>query len=132
MLIIISCIILIIIGAIAYHFQWKFAFWEWVSVFALAIGVTGSIVNLIIVSVFQLNADVFYENKLLEKQMLEYRLEKQDDIIGNEMLYSQIVEFNNELRYTKKWASNLWTNWFVNQKIANNIDYIDVNIENNE
>lgn len=71
----------------------------------------------------QVNETLYYQNALNEKAMLEYRLEQNDDIAGNEMLYSQIVEFNNALRSNKKWANNLWTNWFNNQKIAT-IDYI--------
>ena len=71
----------------------------------------------------QVTTDVNYQNKLEEKMMLEYRLEKGDTIPGNELLYTQIVEFNNDLRNTKKWANSLWTNWFNNQKIAE-MDYI--------
>lgn len=72
------------------------------------------------------NYDISYQNKLYEKEMLEYRIEQIDeDITGNEMLYNDIVEFNNDLRHTKKWANNLWTNWFYNQKIAS-IDYVEL------
>ena len=72
------------------------------------------------------NYDIDYQNKLYEKEMLEYRIEQIDeDITGNEMLYNDIVEFNNDLRHTKKWANNLWTNWFYNQKIAS-IDYVEL------
>lgn len=72
------------------------------------------------------NYDIDYQNKLYEKEMLEYRIEQIDeDITGNEMLYNDIVEFNNDLRHTKKRANNLWTNWFYNQKIAS-IDYVEL------
>ena len=72
------------------------------------------------------NYDIAYQNKLYEKEMLEYRIEQIDeDITGNEMLYNDIVEFNNDLRHTKKWTNNLWTNWFYNQKIAS-IDYVEL------
>jgi hypothetical protein len=60
--------------------------------------------------------------------MLEYRIEHiEENITGNEMLYNDIVEFNNELRSTKKWANNPWTNWFYNQDIAT-IDYIEIEL----
>ena len=66
-----------------------------------------------------------YQNFLHEKEILEYRIEHmEENITGNEMLYNDIVEFNNELRSVKKWASNPWTNWFNNQKVAS-IDYIE-------
>ena len=66
-----------------------------------------------------------YQNFLHEKEILEYRIEHmEENITGNEMLYNDIVEFNNELRSVKKWVSNPWTNWFNNQKVAS-IDYIE-------
>lgn len=89
-------------------------------------GILALMVSMILILLMQLNADVAYQNKLAEKQMLEYRINKQEDIVGNELLYSQIVEFNNNLRSTKKWANIIWTNWFYNQDIANKIDYIVV------
>ena len=48
-----------------------------------------------------------------------------DNIVGNEMLYNDVVEFNNELRRIKKWANSPWVSWFYNQKIAS-IDYIEI------
>ena len=70
------------------------------------------------------NYDVDYQNALHKKEMLEYRIEHmEDNITGNEMLYNDIVEFNNELRNKKKWANNPWTNWFNNQDIAA-IEYV--------
>ena len=68
--------------------------------------------------------DINYQNMLYAKEMLEYRIEHMDeDVIGNEMLYNDIVEFNNELRIVKKFANSPWTNWFNNQKIAA-LDYV--------
>ena len=70
--------------------------------------------------------EVNYQNALYEKEMLEYRIEHmENNITGNEMFYNDIVEFNNELRSTKKWANNPWVNWFNNQDIAT-IDYIEL------
>lgn len=69
-----------------------------------------------------------YENKLYEREVLEYRLESADNnITGNELLYNDIVAFNNTLRATKKHAGNPWLSWFSNQKIAS-IDYIELPI----
>ena len=76
-----------------------------------------------IVTNVRLNVD--YEKKLYEKQVLEYRIEHyQDDIVGNELLYKDIIEYNNQLRETKRFANSLWTNWFVNYKVAQ-IDYVE-------
>lgn len=77
----------------------------------------------------QINRDIKYQNKMYEREMLEYRIEHiEENITGNEMLYNDIVKFNNELRSTKKWANSLWTNWFYNQDIAE-IDYIEINMD---
>lgn len=75
-----------------------------------------------------IHCDLNYQNTLHEKEMLEYRIEHmEENITGNEMLYNDIVEFNNELRSTKKWANNPWTSWFNNQDIAS-IDYIELDM----
>ena len=74
----------------------------------------------------QVNKDIYYQNILYEREMLEYRIDNiEEDIVGNEMLYNDIVEFNNELRSTKKWATNPWTSWFYNEDIAT-IDYVEI------
>ena len=86
----------------------------------LSLGVSVAIIDA------QVNKDIKYQNTLYEKEMLEYRIDNiEDNIIGNEMLYNDIVEFNNNLRETKKWANNLWVNWFYNQDIAT-IDYVEI------
>ena len=66
-----------------------------------------------------------YERMLYEKSILEYRLENEINTVGNEMLYNDIVEFNKELRSTKYWSKNFWTNWYNNDLVAN-IDYIEI------
>lgn len=72
-----------------------------------------------------------YQNTIYEKQVIEYRLENEDEnTVGNELLYNDIVEFNNSLRSVKKWANNPWTNWFYNADVAT-IDYIEIDGLNN-
>lgn len=76
-----------------------------------------------------INADLDYEKTIYERDALEYRLEHSDEnMIGNELLYNDIVEFNNRLRHTKKWADSPWLSWFFNQKIAD-IEYIEFGLE---
>lgn len=78
----------------------------------------------------QINKEVTYQNKIYEKEMLEYRIyNMEEDVVGNEMLYNDIVEFNNELRKVKKWANNPFTNWFYVKEVAT-IDYVKLD-ENN-
>ena len=72
------------------------------------------------------NRDLHYQNKLHEREMLEHRINQiENNNVGNELLYNDIVKFNNELRSVKKWANNFWVNWFYVQEIAE-LDYIEV------
>ena len=90
-------------------------------------GVLGFIIVGTLISGAQINRDVEYQNALYEKEVLEYRIEEADsNIVGNELLYGDIVEFNNKLRMIKKWANNPWTNWFFNEDLAT-IDYVKIN-----
>lgn len=75
-----------------------------------------------------INADIDYEKTIYERDVLEYRLEHSDEnMTGNELLYNDIVEFNNRLRHTKEWVDSPWTSWFFNQKIAD-IEYIELDM----
>lgn len=103
---------------------------DWITLSAILLTVFGAfasiIVGALIISV-QINRDVEYQNALYEREVLECRIEKADEnIVGNELLYSDIVEFNNDLRTIKKWANNPWTSWFFNEDIAT-IDYVEIN-----
>ena len=74
----------------------------------------------------KINEDIDYQSALYEKEVIEYRIDNMsDNVVGNEMLYNDVVEFNNELRRTKKLANNPLVSWFYNQKIAS-IDYIKI------
>ena len=74
----------------------------------------------------QICAENNYQKTMYQKEVLEYRLQNQDEnIVGNELLYNDIVEFNNNLRDVKKWSANPWTSWFNNAKIAT-INYIEI------
>lgn len=56
-----------------------------------------------------------YEKALMRRDMLEYRLEHKEELYtGNELLYSDILEFNRQLYSVKKWSANPWTSWFWN------------------
>lgn len=73
--------------------------------------------------------DIDYQDALLEKQMLEYRLqEKDENLITSNQLYEDILEFNNKLLKHKTYCNNLWLNLFHNDKIAT-IDYIQLNLK---
>ena len=120
-------IILAIVNAKVYFENWKVRDWiEWIKFPALFIGSIITTASIVIILINATIYDVEYQNMLHTREMLEYRIEHmEENITGNEMLYNDIVEFNNELRAEKKWALNPWTNWFNNQDIAS-IDYIEL------
>lgn len=92
----------------------------------IAIGFFGTIFCILGICLVQIPKEVDYQNKVYEKEMLEYRIDNiEDNITGNEMIYNDIVEFNNDLRHEKKWINNPFTNWFYNEDIAT-IDYIEL------
>lgn len=131
MLIVIISIVLLLIGIlglIGCHNYWFDCFEDgivFISImFVILFGVSLA-VEIPIVLAEQIPSQKNYEKFLMEKEMLEYRLENDNLGTGNELLYHDIVEFNQELKDVKYYANNLWTNWFVNGYIAE-IDYIDI------
>ena len=89
------------------------------------IGFSGTLISVILICIVQPTKQIDYEQMLYKKEVLEYRVEHQEDnIVGNELLYQDIVEFNNQLRNTKRFANNIWTNWFANDLVAT-IEYVD-------
>ena len=77
----------------------------------------------------KVTADNEYDKFNYQKIVLEQRL-KVSDKVGNELLYKDIVEWNNELRDCKAWRNNFFVNVFYNEKIAK-MDYIEINFDKN-
>ena len=124
---------IVVIGIIFVIISKKTQNWntkEWTSFVGCFLAVVGIVASLFIAASIiskTITCELKYQNVMYEKEMLEYRIEHmEENITGNEMLYNDIVKFNNELRNTKKWANSPWTNWFNNQDIAS-IDYIELN-----
>jgi hypothetical protein len=117
-----------IVGCAIYDRMIRKSDWLWITSILLAL--VGFIISMFLVfAIIAVNAnkDIDYQNMLYEREMIEYRIDHMNEnIVGNEMLYDDIVEFNNELRSIKKFANSPWTNWFNNEDIAT-IDYIELN-----
>jgi hypothetical protein len=130
MLIIIILVAVIILGAVLNLLdRWHESIVGMLSV-VLATGILLGCT--IVIMTVQIPAENDYQKMLYEKEVLEYRIENEENnIVGNELLYNDIVEFNNALRDEKYYADNLWVNWFHNAKIAE-IDYIEIPGYNNE
>lgn len=119
--------IAVIIGAVIFWVIESKTYENWAFTVAMMLTILaffGTIFCCVGIIAVQGNKEIDYQNTLYEKEMIEYRIDNmEDNIVGNEMLYNDIVEFNNKLRNIKKWANNPWTNWFNNKDIAS-IDYI--------
>ena len=136
MILVLTFIGLLAIGDITLVVNGKFNF-SWkihdilfnVGITCVGVGLLLSLISGCIVLCNAASYDLDYQNALHEREVIEYRLDHmEENIVGNEMLYNDIVEFNNILRSQKKWANNLWTNWFNNEKIAA-LNYIELDSE---
>ena len=58
---------------------------------------------------------VVYENAIAEYNMLQYRLEHQEN---DAMLYSDIVKFNERMRTNARWARNPFVSVWYYQRCA--------------
>lgn len=97
-----------------------------IGAFFTGIGGTTLIVCSVLAIITAATKDKVYQDMLYQRKVLEYRLShEEENTIGNELLYSDIVEFNNELRSDKTYSDNIWINWFFNDKVAT-IDYIEI------
>ena len=129
MLITIISIIILVIGIcfliICLKATFNHEFLSWVMTIMLGVGVVGTLLCVIAICIVQPTKRLNYEKMLYKKEVLEYRVEHQEDnIVGNELLYQDIIEFNNQLRNDKRLANNIWTNWFANDLVAT-IEYVD-------
>ena len=128
MLLFIISLVLFVGGLFLLFAADKFFFDENLDVLAILTTATGA-AALLICSLFAIitvcTKDIKFEKATYAKEMLEYRLENQEkNLVGGELLYNDILEFNNELKSHKKYSKNLFTNWYYNDKIAE-MDYID-------
>lgn len=83
------------------------------------------IICLLMIIITQTNKDIEYQCNYERREMLEYRLENQDkNLVGGEMLYQEIRDFNEDLRFHKAYINSPWIGCFLNERNAE-FDYID-------
>ncbi len=108
-----------------YHGFWDHDAWSSVGAILCVLGFVGLFTSAFLGLRVQIAKDTDYQAALNEREALVYRLEHREaNLVGNEMLYSEITEFNNSLLVTKKWADSPWLGCFYNEKIAD-LDYIE-------
>lgn len=140
MLILICCgvvLVLGIIGAIVYALIDNFSSYSWgpewlMNISCIFIGialVVGLIVGAIAFDV-HVNKELNYEATLDRRAALIMGIEYVESADVNAAvsvdIFSDVAEFNAELRRTKRWYDNPWLNIFYNELIAENIDYIPI------
>ena len=125
MLVYVIAVIAIAIGAILLKIDGLDLGWKaCLGAILACLGAAVVVVASIYVAQTHLMKEATYRNTMYQKSVLEYRLENQN-LVGNELLYNDIVEFNNNLRTCKELSKNPFTNWFYNSKVAK-IDYINI------
>lgn len=73
------------------------------------------------------------EDRDIEQNRMKYEsLQRRIEVVNSEYedasrsdLIKDINEWNEEVYDKKYWVKNPWTNWFFNQKIADELEYID-------
>ena len=130
--IIIISAILLIVGIILMVICAKIncdCFDDWYGLIGLlltVLAIFALVISSVIAMAIQIPKEKDYQQAVYERQVIEYRLENKDNnIVGNELLYKDIVEFNNNLRQHKRDADSFWIGIFHNDKIAT-IEYIEI------
>lgn len=81
----------------------------------LIAGAVGLCICLSMIIVAHVNVDAQLQALQNTRDILVYRLEYINELpAGNEMLYSEITEFNNQLYENMINTRNPWINWFYN------------------
>lgn len=73
------------------------------------------------------------EDRIIERNRMKYEsLQRRIEVVNSEYedasrsdLIKDINEWNEKVYDRKYYAKSLWTNWFINQKIVDELEYID-------
>ena len=73
------------------------------------------------------------EDRIIERNRMKYEsLQRRIEVVNSEYedasrsdLIKDINEWNEKVYDKKYWAKNSWTNWFFNQEIVDELEYID-------
>lgn len=130
MIIAILTFVLLVICIVLIYLDNEYWDTEWVMAIGVILGFL-SLITLITtitqILIVQIPRNLDYELTQYERTQLIEQYEQ-----GNQYAYDSIIEFDKQLLSIKKWANNPFTNWFYNQRIANEVDFIlyeDVDFE---
>jgi len=130
MIIAILTFVLLVICIVLIYLDNEYWDTEWVMAIGVILGFLSLITLIAIITqilIVQIPRSVNYEITQYERTQLIEQYEQ-----GNQYAYDSIIEFDKQLLSIKKWANNPFTNWFYNQRIANEVDFIlyeDVDFE---
>ena len=73
------------------------------------------------------------EDRIIERNRMKYEsLQRRIEVVNSEYedasrsdLIKDINEWNEKVYDKKYWAESLWTNWFYNKNIVDELEYID-------
>lgn len=123
MIITIICAVCFIVGiilALVNDEYWYNDAIEVISFILIVAGGIGLILCILIIIITHINVEAQLQALQNTRDMLIYRLEHINELpAGNEMLYSEITEFNNQLYENIINSRNPWINWFYNSEFNN-------------
>ena len=79
---------------------------------------------LVLIAYVKTTEELGYQKMQYERQQLIEEYES-----GNQFAYDDIIAFDKDLRDYKFWGKNPFVNWFYNQRIVDDVDYILYDIE---
>lgn len=100
---------------IAHRSYWDDEAWAFLGGLLITLGAIGLIGGGIAAIVIESEESIVYENAIAEYDMLQYRLEHQEN---DATLYSDIVQFNERMRTNARWAKNPFVNIWNYQRCA--------------
>lgn len=77
------------------------------------------LIPLLIIGLVKTTEKLEYQKKQFERQQLIEEYEN-----GNQFAYDDIIAFDKDLKDYKFWGRNPLVNWFYNQSIVEDVDYI--------
>lgn len=124
MIITIICAICLIVGILLLCLNdgchWYNDMIDLIGLLLVVVGTVGLGICLTMIIVAHINVDVHLQVLQNTRDMLVYRLEHINELpAGNEMLYSEITEFNNQLYRNIINSQNPWISWFYNSAFNN-------------
>lgn len=106
---------------------------EWLSTSSSSLLAVGLLVFIVVGGIVldtQIDKDLDYKEAIDDRAALITSLEYISDSDKNALMsvdvFSDIADFNSRIRWMKKYRDNPWLNLFVNDLIADNIDYIPI------